>query len=551
MSTRSTMNATDAMFHLDAVARSVPEPMFPPDSLNAEVSGILRATRPFLDTDPDWILPNIEGLQQQVSVYDTLLDRIDEIRSEVQRRRDAVHKTVMSYSSMLVPVRRLPVDVLRAVFHETQILQWQNTSIVPPWHDSRLPLSQALDFPQGPWTLSHVCGAWRDVVMSCPQLWSHIVLHFQSPRNATFSPLDHPSPRHTLDAFKAMILRSEQCPLDIVFELDSIYHQDMAEKVFSVILEVSHRWRTLVLDISLDFLERLRGVRGRIPYLESLTLNILNIPQTSRANLPEDIRSVFVDASRLQKITLHGGLGDFIFPLHITHLAAGADNVPNLGAYQSLVECHLGSIERPSQDIPLALPIYLPNIRHLYVSFLGVLEYLRLPFLNDLTIESLYSTPVNAEVQIVNNFIRRSQCSLTRLAFYSVNVGDEVFIQDHLLFMETLVCLEIGTPRYTLDIMPVLASVAFLPNLRHLGLRFFTTPLSWDPLIPTITSLSQNLHSVNIYCPSLDGVERLNKDLAPLQRSGQHFIAVLNEQHQTSSTQFGNFNQSHFDGLVD
>ncbi|PBK68819.1 hypothetical protein ARMSODRAFT_975678 [Armillaria solidipes] len=410
---KGTMNATDAILHLDAVERSVPEPIFPPNALNSEVSGILRATRPFLDTDSDWILPNIEGLQQQVSVYDTLLDRIDEIRSEVQSRRDAVHKTMVSYSSMLVPIRRLPVDILRTVFRETQILQWQNTSIVPPWHDSRLPLSQALDFSQVP--------------------------HFQSPRNATFSPLEyHPSPRHTLDAFKAMILRSEQCPLDIVFELDSIYHQDMAEKVFSVILEVSHRWRTLVLDISLDFLERLKEIRGRIPCLESLTLNISNIPQTSRANLPEDIRSVFVDAPRLQKISLHGGLGDFIFPLHITHLAAGADNVPNLGAYQSLVECHLGIIERPNQDIPLALPIYLPNVRRLYVSFLGVLEYLCLPRLNDLTIESLYSTPVNAEVQIVNNFIHRSRCSLTRLAFYSVNVGDEVFIQDRLLFMDTL-----------------------------------------------------------------------------------------------------------------
>ncbi len=76
----------------------------------------------------------------------------------------------------------------------------------------------------------------------------------------------------------------------------------------------------------LEFLEQLKGVRGKIPCLESLTSNISNISQSSRANLPEDIRSVFVDAPRLQKITLHGGLGDFIFPLHITHLATGADN---------------------------------------------------------------------------------------------------------------------------------------------------------------------------------------------------------------------------------
>ena len=67
------MNVTDAMFHLDAVARSIPEPVFPPDALNSDVSDILRATRPFLDTDRDWIPQNIEVLEQQLSVYDALL----------------------------------------------------------------------------------------------------------------------------------------------------------------------------------------------------------------------------------------------------------------------------------------------------------------------------------------------------------------------------------------------------------------------------------------------------------------------------------------------
>lgn len=46
------MDATDAILHLDAVARSIPKPVFPPDALNSQVSGILRAT-PFLDTDRD------------------------------------------------------------------------------------------------------------------------------------------------------------------------------------------------------------------------------------------------------------------------------------------------------------------------------------------------------------------------------------------------------------------------------------------------------------------------------------------------------------------
>ncbi len=166
------MIATDAMFHLDAVARSVPEPVLPPNALNSQISGILRATRPFLDTDRDWILQNIEVLQQQLSMYDALLDRIDEVRSEMQRHRDVVHKSMAAYLSTLAPIRRLPSELLCAVFREVQA----SLSDSEPWGSE--PEPEPLDFSQGPWKLSHVCGAWRDIVLSYPQLWSHIVLQY-------------------------------------------------------------------------------------------------------------------------------------------------------------------------------------------------------------------------------------------------------------------------------------------------------------------------------------------------------------------------------------
>ncbi|PBK90144.1 hypothetical protein ARMGADRAFT_969384, partial [Armillaria gallica] len=157
------MKATDAMFHLNAVARSIPEPVLPPNALNSQISGILRATRPFLDTDRDRILQNIEVLEQQLSVYDALLNRIDEVsvRLEIQSHRNAVHKSMAAYSSTLAPIRRLPSDILRA--HSKS-----NSASGP----------EVLDFSQGPWKLSHVCGAWRDIVLSYPQLWSRIVLQF-------------------------------------------------------------------------------------------------------------------------------------------------------------------------------------------------------------------------------------------------------------------------------------------------------------------------------------------------------------------------------------
>ncbi|KAK0192946.1 hypothetical protein F5146DRAFT_1136763 [Armillaria mellea] len=157
------MNAIDAMLHLDAVARSIPEPVLPPKALNSQISGILRATRPFLDTDHDWILRNIEDLQEQISVYDALLDRIDEVKMEIHNRRDAVQRSMAAYSSTLAPIRRLPTEIFRTVFREVQLSQRWN-----PQKDRSLTEPTALDFSQVPWELSHVCSAWRDIFLSYP-----------------------------------------------------------------------------------------------------------------------------------------------------------------------------------------------------------------------------------------------------------------------------------------------------------------------------------------------------------------------------------------------
>ncbi|KAK0449759.1 uncharacterized protein EV420DRAFT_763521 [Desarmillaria tabescens] len=547
---KNTIGATEAMLHLDAVACSIPEPVFPPGDLNSHVSGILRATRPFLDTDHDWILPNIEVLQRQVSVYDTLLDRIDEIRSGVQSRRDAVQKSLAAYASTLAPIRRLPSDVLRSVFREIQISQWQKAG------KSKQKDGEALDFSQGPWVLSRVCGAWRDIALSYPQLWSHIRLDF-SPPYTMDPPGEHRRPpRHTIDALKAMIHLSKQHPLDIVFNLDRKGDKDIAVQVFYMILKESCRWRSLRLRTSPVFLELFKMVRGKIPCLESCTLDTLDMLESDRADLPEDTRSIFAEAPRLQNVTLCGthGLGSFMFPPHITHLAACTNNVANLGVYQSLVECHLEIDPRNDQDISLPLNIHLPNVRYLFLSSLRVLAHLCLPSLKNLTVDRVDSNlgANTRDVQIVNNFIRRSRCSLSRLVFHSSNANDQIFIRESLLFMNTLVSLEILFVWDIEDTFHALAPVGFLPNLQHLRLFCYDVPSSQDSLIAMISSRSQNLRSIQFYCYKPEDAESFNRYLAPLQQPGQHFIATPSELHnETSGMQFGEFGQCDLDATVD
>ncbi|KAK0237741.1 hypothetical protein EDD85DRAFT_555844 [Armillaria nabsnona] len=275
----------------------------------------------------------------------------------MQRRRDVVRKSLAAYYSTLAPIRRLPIDVLRTVLREIQLSLWWNTVESESSQDH-----QALVFSQGPWKLGHVCGAWRDVVLSYPQLWPHIVLRYRSP--------DH-IPRHTILALEAMIFRSAQHPLDIVFELDVYHNESVVVPAFSTILEESYRWRSMHVRMSLTLLEPLKMARGKIPSLESLNMKIsyeAYDPPYSREELHEDIRSVFIDAPRLQKVILHDahGLGDFMFPLHITHLAACAANVSNLDAYQSPVECHLQVQPEPGPNFSLMASTFPMSDASLY-----------------------------------------------------------------------------------------------------------------------------------------------------------------------------------------
>ncbi len=504
------MDAADAMYHLDAVAHSVPELVLPPDALNSQISGILRATRPFLDTDRDWILQNIELFQPQLSVYDALLDRIDDVRLEIQRRRDAVHRSMAAYSSTLAPIRRLPSEIFRAVFREVQISLWSNPEDSESESESEPEPEdyQVLDFSQGPWELSHVCGAWRDIVLSYPQLWSHIVL--RSPKET----LDH-----TVPALQAMILRSAQHPLDIMFEFEVCDNEDAAVQVFSVILDESYRWRSIELYLCLPLLEQLKVVRGKIPCLESLTMKTAYIPSYSRQELPEEVRSVFIEAPRLRKVILHHayGLGNFIFPHHITHLEICTSNVSNLEAYQSLVECRL--IEKgPGPGFFSPHPIHLPNVRRLFVSSVHLLTYLHLPSLDDLMISSARNASgMDGVVLAMNEFVHRSRCTLTSLAIHNPVAFHQVFIKDCLSLMDSLVSLEICL-FWNEDVEVILGPLAssnFLPNLQHLSLRVpYAQPSLWEPLTAMISSRSQYLRSIRISCGRADDVERVNEHLA-------------------------------------
>ncbi len=401
--------AADASSYLEAFIRSIPEPVLPPEDDYSQVLGILRATRPLLDDNRDWILPNIALLEGQLPVYDTLIDRLYTALEVLETYRATIHRVSKDFSSTLAPIRRLPSDVLRSVFGETK-------SDLDGWGSSYD--RPTISFMQDTLTLGQVCASWRDIVVSSPELWSHIKIMFPS------LTVDNPGPSPFL---KPTLTLSGQHPLDIRFMLDGDTSSGEAIEALSSLLRERHRWRSTSLQLSLDLLEQLRTASGKLACLESLTVKIPRPLIDSRTSPPEDVSDVFIDAPNLRKVVLHRVIdrGSFAFPSQITHLATSFSATHNLHTYSLLEELHLE--ERRDDNIAFLHRITLPKVRRLSVSSLKMLRHLCLPSLADLSfrryftpcgflIPQLHANAIAAATVTMRDFLRSSHCSLTSLA---------------------------------------------------------------------------------------------------------------------------------------
>ncbi len=145
---------------------------------------------------------------------------------------------------------------------------------------------------------------------------------------------------------------------------------------------------------------------------------------------------------------------------------------------------------------------------------------------------------------MMNEFVYRSHCTLTRLAIHHYVSHDPVFINDCLLLMDSLVYLEIGLQSLEVKVIfDALASIGFLPNLRHLSLRIPSRqPSSLDLFTAMFSSRSQYLRSIRISCGSSDDVERVNEHLAPLRPPGLLVVVLIDRYYKYDATGcFGKF----------
>ncbi|PBK68776.1 hypothetical protein ARMSODRAFT_957856 [Armillaria solidipes] len=510
--------AADVLSCLDAFIHSIPEPVFPPEDDYSLAFDVLRATRPLLENDRDWILPDIALLEGQLPVYETLIDRLHAAVEELETYRANIQRVSKEFSSTLAPIRRLPIDVLRSVFRETRSYFGRPRQSVVG-----LP---TIKFSHDTLTLGHVCGSWRDIVVSSPELWSHFRITFPSPR------VDHPSP-----LLNTILPLSRPLPLDVRFISESDTSSGEAIEAFFSLLRERHRWRSVSLQIPLDLLEQLRTSSGKLVCLDSLTLMTPRPPVDSRTSPPGDVSDFFIDAPSLRKVVFHGVIerGSFAFPSQITHLAASFSAIHNLHSHSLLEELHLE--ERRDDGFAFPHRITLPKVRRLSVSSLKMLRHLRLPSLEDLSFQRyftagglpfthLHAHAMAAATVAIYDFIRSSHCSLTSLATPTSIVYAPNFIQETLPLLKSLTSLEFKIDKASEHrFYNTLMSPNVLPNLQYLVMHLpplGMEDISQDALSAMLASRSQHLLSVTIECPIMPDFKHVGimDTLQPLRQAG-------------------------------
>ena len=95
---------------------------------------------------------------KEISIIDVEIEQIEGILNSLKRKRAYIQESIDDFNTILAPVRRLPMDVLGAIFSHCLATH-------------RNPVMSA---SEAPILLTQICRDWRSIAFSIPRLWSRL-----------------------------------------------------------------------------------------------------------------------------------------------------------------------------------------------------------------------------------------------------------------------------------------------------------------------------------------------------------------------------------------
>ncbi|KAJ6559913.1 hypothetical protein B0H19DRAFT_1375868 [Mycena capillaripes] len=302
---------TSATYKPPTLICLVPSLDLPQVSLGYRLSSTLPMDSPFQDilhtnvapsdSECRGILDFLEGPCKQIDDLTAELRRLESLRKELLQKRRELRKFIDAHRALLSPVRRLPEDIVGAIF----------LACLP---STRNP---AISDREAPLLLCRICRSWRSLALATPRLWAaiHIVVPAQSQLE------------RITNLVGIWLKRSGVVPLDISMVLSRSYNAHVSwnaddpwdadysydtndcdrSQLFSALVAVSRRWKSIEIPLT----EHLSGgslfstlTAENVPLLE-----MLKIGGTSKefTLTPLNWTSVPFIASRgLRRLTIPG-----------------------------------------------------------------------------------------------------------------------------------------------------------------------------------------------------------------------------------------------------
>ena len=412
---------------------------------------ILRST-PFVPYGAD-----AEAIQEDIADAKSELEWLqDEIAlamarvRQLKNQRQPIQSYIKLREAIFAPVRQLPTEILLEIF----LIASPSVSI-----------TAIAGFP---WKLGHVCGRWRDVVLSSPKLWSYIDLGF----------LDkHISNRRGVQAcnvLKLCLARSGQHPLSIHVRAHK-QNVKISRDIVKIALQVRNRWK---------YLRYTSENWAQIDVSDALFPPTLNLPMLQRLSIdpPRHYRLSIVSPS-LESLNIGSSSDLSVRTLtqawpRITHLTLSlridpddfAGTLLQLPELSELNILYLYRCDRPSIPVHLdRLLILRTGLEH------PIIDNLTTPNLRTLMVNGDSSTAASSESvpgsQIIADLVQRSHCSIFHLILSS----------------------------WHLSIRDLLGIVGVTPNVEHLDLFIRQRNELWEHLMyKEDLTLLPRLHTLNL-----------------------------------------------------
>ncbi|KAK7051915.1 hypothetical protein R3P38DRAFT_2684573 [Favolaschia claudopus] len=193
-----------------------------------------------------------QSIRDSIETARTRLDALQNQGLLLDPEAQALSSYIAEYSSLLAPIRRLPVDLLRTIFLDPDI------------HEKKRDISRKSILTEyKPNRLGAVSHHWRCVTLETATMWSAIAVFLHRPS------------RYSVDALRIALQRSQNALLTLSFRpvSGSKTWSAIDTEMMHEVLQHAERWAVVDLSLQTVLLPHLSPAEGRLTNLHTLTLH--------------------------------------------------------------------------------------------------------------------------------------------------------------------------------------------------------------------------------------------------------------------------------------